>query len=291
MTDPAAPLVSVVIPTYNHGPLLRRALQSLLDQTYPHWEAIVVDNHSTDDTDAEVRPFLSDRVKMLKIHNNGVIAASRNMGIEAARGQWIALLDSDDWWTKDKLQAAMQAGAAGADVIYHDLTIVGPNRRPRPWRRARARRLHGPAFDDMVQNSNALPNSSVVVRRDLLAQIGGLNTSPDLIAWEDFDAWLRLAQIGARFVRLRGSYGFYWVGGQNMTNPQRTLANIDAFIAKYIGPNKPVPWWCHYSRAVCARMLGDKNAAAAHFAAAWRAGPNLWNRARIAAKYLQVKLT
>ena len=90
------PLVSIVIPTYNHANYLSKALQSVLDQTYKNWEAIVIDNHSTDDTNEVINRYVDPRIKYLKIHNCGVIAKSRNVGIQTAKGEWIAFLDSDD---------------------------------------------------------------------------------------------------------------------------------------------------------------------------------------------------
>src|SRR5450759_2358523 len=107
MTENAAPLVSVVIPTYNHARFLGRALQSVLDQTYTNWEAIVVDNHSQDHTGEVVEAFADPRITLLKVHNGGVIATSRNMGIRRARGEWIAFLDSDDWWAANKLEGCL----------------------------------------------------------------------------------------------------------------------------------------------------------------------------------------
>ena len=104
MINVERPLVSVVIPTYNHAQYLRRALTSVLDQSYVNWEVIVIDNHSTDNTDELMEDFLGPQITYIKIHNSGIIALSRNAGINAARGEWIAFLDSDDWWTKDKLQ-------------------------------------------------------------------------------------------------------------------------------------------------------------------------------------------
>lgn len=71
----ADPLISVVIPTYNHAHFLGLALQSVLDQTYTRWEVIVVDNHSTENTNEVMRKFTDSRITFLKIHNNGVIAA------------------------------------------------------------------------------------------------------------------------------------------------------------------------------------------------------------------------
>jgi glycosyltransferase involved in cell wall biosynthesis len=76
-----APLVSVIIPTYNRARELARALESVRAQTYGNWEALVVDNHSTDDTDQLISGFNDPRIRAFKIHNDGVIAASRNVGI------------------------------------------------------------------------------------------------------------------------------------------------------------------------------------------------------------------
>ena len=84
------PLVSVVIPTYNHARYLDRALQSVLDQTYKNWEIIVVDNHSTDNTAEIVNKFSGNRLTYLKLNNNGIIAASRNAALSKARGDWVA---------------------------------------------------------------------------------------------------------------------------------------------------------------------------------------------------------
>jgi glycosyltransferase involved in cell wall biosynthesis len=68
-------MVSVVIPSYNHAHFLKKALQSIIDQKYTNWEAVVVDNHSEDNTDDVVSSFKDKRIKLLKIHNKGVIAS------------------------------------------------------------------------------------------------------------------------------------------------------------------------------------------------------------------------
>jgi len=118
------PLVSIVIPTYNYANYLKRALQSILDQKYENWEAIVIDNHSTDDTSEVINRYKDPRIKYLKISNYGVIAKSRNAGILAAKGQWIAFLDSDDWWAADKLRTCSEYFNNRVDLIYHDLAIM-----------------------------------------------------------------------------------------------------------------------------------------------------------------------
>ena len=99
-------LVSVIIPTFNRSKKLKRALESVISQTYPHKELIVIDDGSTDDTKEILKNF--SEASYFWQENRGVSAA-RNLGIEKARAKWIAFLDSDDSWQRDKLEKQIQA--------------------------------------------------------------------------------------------------------------------------------------------------------------------------------------
>ena len=124
LNNQLTPLVSIVIPTYNYARFISKSLKSVIDQTFENWEVIVIDNHSTDDTHNVVLKHIDSRIKYLKIDNKGIIAKSRNLGIKEAKGEWIAFLDSDDWWTKDKLEICFRNINEEVDFIYHDLEIV-----------------------------------------------------------------------------------------------------------------------------------------------------------------------
>ncbi len=227
-------LVSVVIPTFNCAHFLSRALQSVLDQTYKNWEALVIDNHSIDDTDAVVGSFGDQRISLLKVHNHGVIAVSRNLGIREAKGHWVAFLDADDWWTTDKLEVSMVALGHGNDLVYHDLIHVSAKPGFMPRYSIKTWDLHTPKHRDLINHGNALTNSSVVVRRDLLVEIGGLVEDLELVGAEDLDCWIRLSQRTERLFRLPAAHGYYWIGRGNTSSPARTIVCLNALRRRHL---------------------------------------------------------
>jgi len=96
-------LVSIIVPTYNRGHLIGETIQSVIDQSYANWELIIVDDGSTDDTKKRIEEFNDNRLRYYFIEHCGIIGAVRNRGMNYARGEYIAFLDSDDLWQPDKL--------------------------------------------------------------------------------------------------------------------------------------------------------------------------------------------
>lgn len=98
-------LVSIIMPSYNTAKFISETIESVLAQTYPNWELIIVDDCSTDDTDAVVCPYLvDDRIRYIKNEKNSGAAVSRNRALREAKGKWVAFLDSDDLWVPEKLE-------------------------------------------------------------------------------------------------------------------------------------------------------------------------------------------
>lgn len=98
-------LVSIIMPSYNTGRFIKETIESVLAQSYPAWELIIVDDCSTDNTDDVVSQYLTDeRIRYIKNEINSGAAVSRNRALREAKGKWIAFLDSDDLWEADKLQ-------------------------------------------------------------------------------------------------------------------------------------------------------------------------------------------
>ena len=222
MSNSNNPLISIVIPTYNHAPYLKNCLNSIIAQTFKEWEAIVVNNYSEDNTIDVINGFTDPRIRLVNFRNNGIIAASRNEGVRLSRGEFIAFLDSDDWWYPKKLETVGKF-LPGADVVFHDLDIIAAKRENRR-KKGKGRHLKKPIFADLMRNENALSNSSVVVRKDIINKVGGLSEDASIISVEDFDLWLRISRITERFVYVPVSLGTYRIGEPNIS------ASIDKHI-------------------------------------------------------------
>lgn len=209
-------LVSIVIPNYNYAHFLKRALESVLAQTYPYWEAIVIDNHSDDNTDEIVSAQRDPRIRLAKIHNHGVIAASRNLGIRESKGEWVAFLDSDDCWYPKRLERVMLAleSDSPCDVLCNDEMMVDITNGAS--RVLRCGPYQSDFYKALLVYGNRLSPSATVVRRDFLLRNGlTFNESPDYITVEDYDLWLQLARCGARFKFLNEVLGEYVIHQSN----------------------------------------------------------------------------
>ena len=121
------PLVSIVIPSYNRAHLLGRSLTSLLAQSEPRFEVLVMDDASQDDTAAVVRGFGDERIRYHRLHRNRGPGGARNAGVEAARAELLAFQDSDDEWLPEKLErqlALLASGGPQTGVVYCDMLRV-----------------------------------------------------------------------------------------------------------------------------------------------------------------------
>lgn len=178
--------VSVVIPTYNRAGLLERALASIAQQSFPASEVLIVDDGSDDET-LEMVGERFPAFEVLSQPNRGVSSA-RNRGIRAARHEWIALLDSDDEWTPDKLEAQIAALDAepGRRLVHCDETWVRHGIRVNP--RLRHRKTGGWIFRRCLPLCVISP-SSAMLHRSVFEDVGLFDES--LPACEDYDFWLR----------------------------------------------------------------------------------------------------
>ncbi|WP_061209373.1 glycosyltransferase family 2 protein [Leptospira borgpetersenii] len=259
------PLISIVIPTYNRESDLKRALNSIAIQTYKNCEVVVVDNSSVDQTENIVKSFQKYNIHFLKVQNYGVVAVSRNTGIRNSNGKYVAFLDSDDWWSPKKLEISVSIlESKNMDLVYHDLYHVRSPSQRFYWKKEKTRVLKQPILQDLILNGNGINNSSVVVRKSILDQVGSLDEEPDLVAGEDYDYWIRISKITDKFYQIPNALGYYWVGGGNLTNPKRSL-NILRILQKkyqpdfdrYLSHKSKTPWWFYKTRFLVHLSLGN----------------------------------
>lgn len=188
-------LVSVIIPTYNRADLLRGAVDSVLAQTYPNIEVIVVDNGSTDSTAEIMRSYSHDaRVQYIYQEGSGNPVSPRNLGVSQCRGQWIAFLDSDDEWLPGKIQ--LQMGCASRDerigLVYTDVWLTDMTGKIGGRYSDRHTMVEGLVFEDLLRD-NFMITSSVVIKRDLFERFNGFDAHFEIA--HDLDLYLKVAAV------------------------------------------------------------------------------------------------
>jgi glycosyltransferase involved in cell wall biosynthesis len=203
-----SPLVSVIIPTYNRGWIIKEAIESVLAQDFTDFELIVVDDGSTDDT-FEILGGFGDALKVLRQSNRGVSAA-RNRGIETSAGRWIAFLDSDDLWLPQKLSRQVEFFNTHPDALIcqTEEQWFRNGRRVNP--KLRHRKFSGMIFERSLELCLVSP-SAVMIRKRLFSEVGLFDES--LPACEDYDQWLRVScripvyLIDTALIIKRGGHG------------------------------------------------------------------------------------
>lgn len=227
------PKVSVIIPAYNQAHYLSHAIQSVLAQTFTHWEAIIVDDGSTDNTQAVAASYASSNIHYIYQANQG-LSAARNTGIGAARGDYLAFLDSDDELEPEFLQSCLASLVEDSSfaAVYTQTRFIDQSGKLLPSENTRS--LSGAAFRQQLRQGGFFPPVSVVVRSDVVREAGLFDTQ--LTSLEDWDLWLRISNhypmrgLPISLVR----YRVY--PGSMSTNAARMHANRLAVVAKQVGP-------------------------------------------------------
>jgi len=236
-------LVSVIIPTFNRLAKLKLALKSIFFQTYSNIEIIIIDNNSNDGTKDFILKNLSDKVRLIQINNNGNIAKSRNLGIENSRGSILAFLDSDDHWKSKKIEKSVELIKNGYDLVFHDMYLKKRRYQLFHKKSGYTRDLGGNIFADLINNGPAFPTSSVVVKKKILKDVGNFSENPELITWEDYDAWIKISKTTNRFRRLNETLGYLGIGKDNYLKIDNRIKNIFSFSKKYLNKSN-LPQWC-----------------------------------------------
>ena len=179
--------ISVVIPSYNRKDFLKRSIDSAINQTKKPLEIIVVDDGSTDGTEAMIKSDY-DFVKFIKQKNKGVSAA-RNIGIKVSIGEWICFLDSDDEWKKDKLEKQINAMKSNPGYKFFHSNEIWIKNGLRINQKKKHKKYGGDIFDKCLDICRISP-SSVMIDKTVFDEVGTFNE--DLVVCEDYELWLRI---------------------------------------------------------------------------------------------------
>ncbi|HGY12515.1 MAG TPA: glycosyltransferase [Desulfobacterales bacterium] len=182
------PLVSVILPTYNRAWALKTAIDSVLFQNYPNIELIVIDDGSRDNTEELLKGY-ENQIRVLTQENAGVSAA-RNRGIEKSRGEFIALLDSDDSWDKRKISCQMEFFMANPEALICQTQEVWIRNHKRVNPKIKHKKPSGMIFEQSLNLCLVSP-SAVMMKREIFELKGYFNEK--FLVCEDYDLWLRIS--------------------------------------------------------------------------------------------------
>jgi len=211
-------MISVIMPAFNAGAYITESIASVIAQTYPYWELIIIDDGSTDDTAAIVKQLIGNdtRIKYL-YQQNGKQGKARNLGLQNSTGEYIAFLDADDKWMPDKL--AIQLNILSADKNIDLLFTQG----------YKLTDLHVEIFDVNVKDTwdfndlpafihqNQIPILSVIVRRRALLKANCFAEDADIQNAEDYYLWLTLLGNNCKFKSINNRLFYYRIHQQQST--------------------------------------------------------------------------
>lgn len=225
------PLVSVVVPAFNSADYLHRSIMSVVGQSYKNWELIVVDDGSFDSTNQILRDLtkLDKRISFFERPKNRKKGANacRNLGIEKSSGEYVAFLDSDDEWQKDRLENAMlfirehktKAIYSGAEVCSHDSIII---------RKSRAKRANEVAFDFILNSTTFAPTPSLIVNSAILLLS---KFDEDLQRHQDYDFFVSVSEVTDWMYFENYDVTIHWA--HNPFNKKIDFVSCSAFYEKH----------------------------------------------------------
>jgi glycosyltransferase involved in cell wall biosynthesis len=188
------PIISVIVSTFNRSNLLKRAIQSVLNQSFKDFELIVVDDCSTDNTHEVVKSFNDDRIKYVKTEqNSGHDGLPKNLGILKAEGDYISFLDDDDVYRRDALKVLCNyIKVSKADVVYGDYLMHEKGKTSPSW-----------SIDfnaSFLSRRNYIAMSVVMAKKSALVEVGGFNE--EVPKFKDWNLWIRLQKNTCRFLHI-----------------------------------------------------------------------------------------
>ena len=234
-------LISVIMAAYNAEKTIAQAISSVLSQTYTNLELLVIDDGSADNTVSIVESFKDSRMHLIRNPVNGGVSNARYRGAEKAKGEWIAILDSDDAWKADKLkkQAELQV-RKNAELLFTGSAFMNEDGRLMDWV------LHAP--DEIgyrkLLKQNLVSNSSVLVRKELYITHYAAGDAMH----EDFSTWLGMLKTGRKAYGLDEPLLIYRLSKHSKSGSKLKAArmNWNTYRAAGLGTAESMYYMCWY---------------------------------------------
>lgn len=225
-------LISIIMAAYNAEKTIEQAINSVLSQTYPDFELLVVNDCSTDKTAmlAEAIVKKDDRVRLISNEKNSGVSYTRKHGLEEASGEWVAILDSDDAWAPEKLEKQINLQKkTNADLLFTGSAFMDADGKPIDWY------LAAPAEVTYRQllKQNVLSNSSALVRKELYAKYYAVGDGMH----EDFAMWLNILKDGRKAYGVDEPLLIYRIAKSSKSGNKFKAAKMNWNTYRYIGLN------------------------------------------------------
>ena len=219
------PLVSIVIPCFKQSKFLQTAIDSVIAQTYSHWQVMVVDDGSPDDPQTAMEPYAGDsRISFVTQSHEGV-ASARNRGVAMSSGQYLQFLDADDWLHPDKIatQVTILEGDASAGMCYCDYYLALGDTTLSAEHTVTSR-CADPFAPDLFNNwwiQGVFPPCAVLLRREWFDRAGGFSSGITL--FEDYELWMRMSCLGCRVRFVPQRLAYYRQHNESLTSDQQAV--------------------------------------------------------------------
>ena len=225
-------LISIIMAAYNAEKTIEQAINSVLSQTYPDFELLVVNDCSTDKTAmlAEAIVKKDDRVRLISNEKNSGVSYTRKHGLEEASGEWVAILDSDDAWAPEKLEKQINLQKkTNADLLFTGSAFMDADGKPIDWY------LAAPAEVTYRQllKQNVLSNSSALVRKELYAKYYAVGDGMH----EDFALWLNILKDGRKAYGVDEPLLIYRIAKSSKSGNKFKAAKMNWNTYRYVGLN------------------------------------------------------
>jgi len=206
---------SIVIPSYNRKNYLKKAIESVLNQSYEYYEIIVIDNNSIDGSQGYIKSLKRKNIILIITDNFGSIAKSRNIGIENSKGNWISFLDSDDFWHSKKLENVKdKIFKESPDIVSHDTYIINNKDEVCSYRKCGTNKKK--ILKELISKRNLYGTSAISIRKSFLRKHNlFFDESLNIATSEDYDFWTRLIIKKAKVSNIKKGLGFYKIHDNN----------------------------------------------------------------------------